>query len=74
MSKQRDPAVALRHLARAIRDRRAAKNMSQEAVAGAAGISVRHFQKIETGEVDIRYTSLVAVASALEARIADLAG
>jgi len=74
MAKRPNPATAVLRLAAAIRDRREERGLTQQKVAEKADMSVRHYQKIETGEVDVRYTSLVAVATALGSRIADLTG
>jgi transcriptional regulator with XRE-family HTH domain len=71
--KRRDPSVMLKRLAKTIRGRREERGLSQEDVAGEAAISVRHYQKVESGSVDVRYTSLVGIANALETTIGELA-
>lgn len=70
--KRRDPEVALRRLGEAVRSRREAAGESQEAVAFAAGVSVRHFQKIEGGQTNPATLTLLAIADALKVRLADL--
>jgi transcriptional regulator with XRE-family HTH domain len=71
-SKKRDPDGALRRLGDAIRSRRAELGKSQEAVAFAGNISVRHFQKIEGGQTNPAVLTMLAIASALNVRVADL--
>ncbi len=70
--KRRDPEVALRRLGEAIRSRRDAVGESQEAIAFAAGVSVRHYQKIERGHTNPATLTLLAIADALKVRLADL--
>ncbi len=70
--KRRDPEVPLRRLGQAVRSRREAVGESQEAIAFAAGVSVRHYQKIEAGQTNPATLTLLAIADALKARIADL--
>ena len=70
--KTRNPAVALRLLGAAVRRRREAAGLSQEAAAHGAGISVRHYQKIEGGTTNPAYLTLLAVAAALHAAPEDL--
>ncbi len=45
---------------------------SQEAVAHAAGISVRHYQKIENASIDPRLSTLLNVAGALDTSLQTL--
>lgn len=58
----------LRYLAEAIRERRKALGAAatQEEVAHKARISVRHLQKIESGENSPRLETLLALARALK--------
>jgi len=72
-TKRRDSESALRRLAEKIRSRREELHLTQEDVAGAAGVSVRHYQKVEGGSIDLRFTSLVAVVHALRTSIGTLA-
>ena len=72
MSGKRDPAKSLKRLVKAIRSRRVSLGASQEDVAHASGMSVRHYQKIEAGTVDPRYKSLVALADGLSTDLIDL--
>lgn len=70
--KRRDPDAALRRLAEVVRSRREAVGQSQEEVAFAAGVSVRHFQKIEAGVTNPAFLTLLGIADALEVRVAEL--
>lgn len=70
--KRRDPEVALRRLGEAVRSRREAVGESQEAIAFASGVSVRHFQKIEGGQTNPATLTLLAIADALRIRLAEL--
>lgn len=72
VSRKRDPEVVLRRLGGAIRARREAAPLSQEAVAFAAGVSVRHYQKIEGGQTNPAFLTLLQIADALEMRLPDL--
>lgn len=58
-------AVHVRHL-------RVAKHLTQEMVAGNAGLAVRHFRKIESAEVNVTLDTLVKVAAALEVDVCEL--
>lgn len=63
----------LRALCAAIRDRRERKGLSQEATAHEAGVSIRHYQKIEAGDaLNPKLESLFGVAAALGIRLSDL--
>jgi transcriptional regulator with XRE-family HTH domain len=46
--------------------------LTQEAVAKDARIAVRHYQKLEAGELNVTVSTLVAVARALNQSLADL--
>ena len=57
----------------AIRDAREAAELSQEEVAFGAGVSVRHYQKIEAGDTgNPKLENLYGIAAALGMRLADL--
>jgi transcriptional regulator with XRE-family HTH domain len=70
--KKRDPDVALRRLGEIVRARREAAGKSQEAVAFASGVSVRHYQKIEAGVTNPAFLTLIGIADALELHVSDL--
>jgi transcriptional regulator with XRE-family HTH domain len=56
---------ALRALSAAIRRRRKALGFTQEDVAHRAGLSVRHYQSLESGAVNPSYLVVRSVAEAL---------
>lgn len=57
---------AKRQLADAIRRRRAALGLSQEDVADRVDIATRHYQKLESAQVNVTLRTLVKVAKALQ--------
>ena len=59
-------------LAKAVRAARAAAGLTQEDVAFAAGLSVRHFQELESGRLNPSYLTLAAVAAATGTSVAKL--
>lgn len=61
-----------RRVAAHARSIRVAKSMTQETVAGNAGLAVRHLQKIEAAEVNVTLDTLVKVAAALGVDVAAL--
>lgn len=63
---------AKRTIARRVRARRSELGLSQEDVAGAADMDVRHIQKIEAGEVNLTLQTLCKVAKALRLSVAEL--
>ena len=63
-----DPA-----LARAIRDLRQRRGLSQEAAAQRAGLTVSAYARIERGEANPTWTTVTQVAHALEMTLVDLA-
>jgi DNA-binding XRE family transcriptional regulator len=69
-SVSRDNARALEQLARAVRDSRKEAGLTQEGVAFEAGISVRHFQELESGRLNPSYLTLRSVAIALGTTLA----
>lgn len=68
----RDEAGQLIRLGAAVRSRRKALGLSQEALADAAGIDRSHMGKIERGERNVTMLNLCRVASALSALPSDL--
>lgn len=61
-----------RRVAAQVRRIRIAKQLTQEAAAGEAGLAVRHFRKIESAEVNVTLDTLVKVAAALGVDVAEL--
>ncbi|MDE0060468.1 MAG: helix-turn-helix transcriptional regulator [Defluviicoccus sp.] len=57
---------ATEHIARALRNAREARGLSQRALGAKAGIAQGHISKIENGAVDLRLSSLVELARVLE--------
>jgi ribosome-binding protein aMBF1 (putative translation factor) len=51
---------------------RMSKGLTHEALAEAAGLDLRHLQRIERGGADFRVSALVALGSALEIPITQL--
>lgn len=70
--KKRDPDLILRDLGKSVRDSRRAAELSQESVAFAASVSVRHYQKIEAGDTNPAFLALLAIADALNVRVSEL--
>jgi transcriptional regulator with XRE-family HTH domain len=70
--KRRDPEVVLRRLGDAVRGMRDAKKVSQEQVAFTAGVSVRHFQKVEAGVTNPAFLTLLGIADALDVPVSEL--
>jgi transcriptional regulator with XRE-family HTH domain len=67
-----DHERALGKLGDAIRARRQALKMSQEALADAAGINRTHMGEVERGKRNISFMSVVKIAKAMDARASDL--
>ncbi|MFF8726007.1 helix-turn-helix transcriptional regulator [Streptomyces sp. NPDC015171] len=61
-----------RELGERIGDLRARAHHTQESLAEATGISRRHLQRIESGEVDARYSDLLKIAAILGTPLSDL--
>ncbi|MET8563208.1 helix-turn-helix transcriptional regulator [Streptomyces flaveolus] len=53
-------------------DLRAAAHHTQESFCEATGLSRRHLQRIEAGEVDPRYSDLLKIAATLDTPVAEL--
>jgi transcriptional regulator with XRE-family HTH domain len=60
---------ATEHIARALKGARQGKGMSQRALATLAGVPQSHISKIESGAVDLRLSSLVELARALDLEV-----
>ncbi len=54
------------HIANQLRAARQAKNLSQRALSQLAGVPQAQISRIEAGSVDLRLTSLIAIANALD--------
>lgn len=65
---------ALANLAKAIGDARRRAGMTQEDVAFEAGISVRHYQSLESGDLNPSYLVLLSVSRALRVPLSRLIG
>lgn len=72
VSGQQDQDVSLARLGAAIRERRLALALSQEAIADAAGIDRSHMGKIERGERNVTLLNVIKIAVALRCTAASL--
>ena len=72
MPPRRAPAPELLALANAIRHLRRERELPQEALGAAAGLSGRHVSVIERAERDPRATTVVRLADALGVTVAEL--
>jgi transcriptional regulator with XRE-family HTH domain len=61
---------ATEHIARALRKAREAKGLNQRELGKKAGVPQGHISKIENGAVDLRLSSLVALARTLDLELA----
>lgn len=57
------------HIARRLRQSREDRNLSQRQLSQLCGVPQAQISRIESGQVDLRYSSLVALASALDLEI-----
>ena len=60
----------IEYIARALRKAREAKGLSQRELGRKAGVPQGHISKIENGAVDLRLSSLVALARTLDLELA----
>jgi transcriptional regulator with XRE-family HTH domain len=67
-----DPSPALLALGRRLRQIRRARELSQEALAAAAGVHPKHLSEIERANKDPRATTVVRLADALGVTVAEL--
>lgn len=74
VSDNSDHERALGRLGDAIRARRQAMGMSQEALADAAGINRTHMGEVERGRRNISFMGVVKIAKAMEVRASDIIG
>lgn len=72
VSGQQDTEGQLKRLGEAVRARRKALGLSQEALADAAGIDRSHMGKIERGERNVTLLNLIKIAAALNGLSSDL--
>lgn len=63
---------SLLRLGEAIRARRRALDLSQEALADAAGIDRSHMGKIERGERNVTFLNIARIATAMHCRPSEL--
>lgn len=63
-------SYTIEHIARALRKARKAKGLSQRELGKKAGVPQGHISKIENGAVDLRVSSLVALARTLDLELA----
>jgi transcriptional regulator with XRE-family HTH domain len=70
MRRKEKPRVLL---GRAIRELRLERDLTQEALAQGAGITVGHLSKIERGQSNATWETAVAIAAALDMSLAKLA-
>ena len=61
-------------LAQRLRDRREHLGLSQETVATAAALSLRHYQRLEAGEGNPSLETICTLASVLKLRLLQLLG
>ncbi|HCK0528495.1 transcriptional regulator [Pseudomonas aeruginosa] len=62
----------LKKLGAAIRARRLALDLSQEALADAAGVDRSHMGKIERGERNVTFLNILRIAAAVQCKASDL--
>jgi len=62
-------SYATEHIAEALKEARKRKKLSQRALSALAGVPQSHISKIESNAVDLRLSSLVAIARALDLEI-----
>lgn len=72
VSGKQDEDGQLKALGAAIRARRKAVGMSQEALADAAGVDRSHMGKVERGERNVTILNVVRIAAALSERPSEL--
>src|SRR3546814_3691333 len=60
----------LEYFSKRLRDARNAKNLSQRELSKLAGVPQSHISRIESHQVDLRLSSLIAIANALDLEVA----
>lgn len=63
-------AYETQNIAKWLREARQARNLSQRALRELAGVPQAQISRIESGGVDLRLSSLIAIANALDLEIA----
>ena len=58
------------HISDRLREARIAKNLSQRELSKLAGVPQAHISRIESNQVDLRLSSLAAIANALDLEVA----
>ena len=59
-------AIAIKHIANALREARQEKGLSQRALSSITGLPQSHLSKIERGETNLTTKSLIELARALD--------
>ncbi len=72
ISVSHDHDQSLASLGNAVRERRKAQKLSQEALADASGIDRSHMGKIERGERNVTFLNIARIAAALGCKPSDL--
>jgi ribosome-binding protein aMBF1 (putative translation factor) len=72
VSGKADESQRLKLLGQAIRARREARSMSQEALADGATMDRSHIGRIERGERNVTLLNLIKIAATLDCRASDL--
>ena len=70
--KKIDPERLVRDVGRRIGELRADKDMTQEALATAAGVGTRYVQRVEAGRENLTIRSLALLASVLRVSVREL--
>src|SRR5690606_40830896 len=60
----------LEYFSERLRDARNAKHLSQRDLSKLAGVPQSHISRIESNQVDLRLSSLIAIANALDLQVA----
>src|SRR5215831_1754209 len=60
---------AVEHLAEILREARQRQGLSQRAVSALSGVPQGHISKIESGAIDLRLSSLIELARALDLEV-----
>jgi transcriptional regulator with XRE-family HTH domain len=61
---------AIQHIAKTLREARESKGLSQRALGNRAGVPQGHISRIEAGAIDLRLSSLIGLARALDLELA----
>jgi transcriptional regulator with XRE-family HTH domain len=74
VSASQDKDQSLQRLGAAVRARRTALELSQEALADLAGVDRSHMGKIERGERNVTFLNILRIAQALTCKPSELLG